>query len=505
MWEVQSGEISPLFLLTGVSEVETLASVTPSDSDVYCRGMAVRFSLPPETYSLCRRPGDVPGSAPLSGNRTVDQAGSPTSGGGHRRHTAHRLRSRRSRLRWEQRERSDSQRSESEESSTGQGDGEKMDSLLVPVVAEDCQPEVLSCSKEAGSRGPSAQEKCRGREEGLDKPFDRSVSTEGGLKDNTSVEKCGSLADPLLGGAVLSETPEVNFSTTKHLSVPSPSGPPDGSPTSDKAGEQRGSSPPPPPSKSGEAGCLDSCTMIEGLLFPVEYYVRTTRRMASAQSRIDLGAVIQSQLSHGRMGRGRRPAGGVTRDSRRSEVTSQPRALGADGKDESQVLPGPKSYQNCDTDSAVSRRYAGRRQRGGRGGRGRGRTARKHCSPPTQHAPTLEALSTGPDIAEDLLSQTGNHVQAAEKELYPTSQTNGRAKISGFNFGEDSLQRGQAGMYLFFSISRKTCDPFAFFMYLCVCFSCVFLRYRSMPVAPVPASWSCAAAPVPYSAPVWCR
>ncbi|XP_048104584.1 uncharacterized protein LOC125298007 [Alosa alosa] len=43
-----------------------------------------------------------------------------------------------------------------------------------------------------------------------------------------------------------------------------------------------------------------SCTLVEGLLFPLEYYVRTTRRMASSQSPLDLQAVILSQLSRGR-------------------------------------------------------------------------------------------------------------------------------------------------------------------------------------------------------------
>ncbi|KAI5090277.1 partner and localizer of BRCA2, partial [Silurus meridionalis] len=51
---------------------------------------------------------------------------------------------------------------------------------------------------------------------------------------------------------------------------------------------------------SGSSGMLTSCTLIEGLPFPVEYYIRTTRRMASAHSSVDLNAVIQSQLSNGR-------------------------------------------------------------------------------------------------------------------------------------------------------------------------------------------------------------
>ncbi|XP_067859853.1 partner and localizer of BRCA2 [Heptranchias perlo] len=51
---------------------------------------------------------------------------------------------------------------------------------------------------------------------------------------------------------------------------------------------------------------LNSCTLVEGLLFPVEYYVRTTRRMTSCQRRVDLDAVIYSHLGKSRNGgRGR--------------------------------------------------------------------------------------------------------------------------------------------------------------------------------------------------------
>ncbi|XP_048188046.1 partner and localizer of BRCA2 isoform X2 [Perognathus longimembris pacificus] len=39
-----------------------------------------------------------------------------------------------------------------------------------------------------------------------------------------------------------------------------------------------------------------SCTVVEGLLFPAEYYVRTTRRMSNSQRKIALEAVIQSHL-----------------------------------------------------------------------------------------------------------------------------------------------------------------------------------------------------------------
>uniref|UniRef100_A0A673M5L8 Acyl carrier protein n=2 Tax=Cyprininae TaxID=2743694 RepID=A0A673M5L8_9TELE len=49
-----------------------------------------------------------------------------------------------------------------------------------------------------------------------------------------------------------------------------------------------------------QSGVLDSCTLVEGLPFPVEYYIRTTRRMAASHSSVDLDAVIYSQLTGGR-------------------------------------------------------------------------------------------------------------------------------------------------------------------------------------------------------------
>ncbi|XP_059933734.1 partner and localizer of BRCA2 isoform X2 [Mesoplodon densirostris] len=45
-----------------------------------------------------------------------------------------------------------------------------------------------------------------------------------------------------------------------------------------------------------------SCTVLEGLLFPAEYYVRTTRRMSNCQRKVALEAVIQSHLGVGKKG-----------------------------------------------------------------------------------------------------------------------------------------------------------------------------------------------------------
>ncbi|XP_058705297.1 partner and localizer of BRCA2 isoform X2 [Poecile atricapillus] len=58
----------------------------------------------------------------------------------------------------------------------------------------------------------------------------------------------------------------------------------------------------PPDKAAAPEGTLSSCTVVEGLLFPVEYYVRTTRRMSNCQRKVDLEAVILSQLGRSKKG-----------------------------------------------------------------------------------------------------------------------------------------------------------------------------------------------------------
>ncbi|NXN55846.1 PALB2 protein, partial [Rynchops niger] len=59
---------------------------------------------------------------------------------------------------------------------------------------------------------------------------------------------------------------------------------------------------PRPEKVSAPESTLNSCTVVEGLLFPVEYYVRTTRRMSNCQRKVDLDAVILSQLGRSKKG-----------------------------------------------------------------------------------------------------------------------------------------------------------------------------------------------------------
>ncbi|XP_041085567.1 partner and localizer of BRCA2 [Polyodon spathula] len=120
---------------------------------------------------------------------------------------------------------------------------------------------------------------------------------------------------------------------------------------------------------------LSSCTLVEGLLFPVEYYVRTTRGMASCQRKVDLEAVIESQL-----GRGKRRSRGRPRQSMSSVDNKDPVSLqddttaGLSGQSEPQTCSGSSRslLSSPSTPGAVATR-AGRKT-GGRGrGRGRGR------------------------------------------------------------------------------------------------------------------------------------
>ncbi|XP_044045512.1 partner and localizer of BRCA2 [Siniperca chuatsi] len=70
-------------------------------------------------------------------------------------------------------------------------------------------------------------------------------------------------------------------------------------------------------------GVLDSCTLVEGLLFPAEYYVRTTRRMTFSQSQPDMQTVILSQLRMGRHRRGRGRSRGLNRHTHNHEHSDQ--------------------------------------------------------------------------------------------------------------------------------------------------------------------------------------
>ncbi|NWH41336.1 PALB2 protein, partial [Chloropsis hardwickii] len=92
-------------------------------------------------------------------------------------------------------------------------------------------------------------------------------------------------------------------------------------------------------------GMLSSCTVVEGLLFPVEYYVRTTRRMSSCQRKVDLDAVILSQL-------GRSKKGQRSKCKQKDANPNQPSQERAEGDLEPGVVPFP--FLGAENDQANS-------------------------------------------------------------------------------------------------------------------------------------------------------
>lgn len=176
--------------------------------------------------------------------------------------------------------------------------------------------------------------------------------------------------------------------------------------------------------KSGMGGdekgvsLLDSCTLVEGLLFPAEYYVRTTRRMTSSQSQPDMQAIILSQLSMGRRRWGRGRGRGLARHTHNDErsdqhtdlssvssagppVQSQAAGASAELSQSSSEISDQISVSETNMDAfssptvCTARSGRGRRRRGR--GRARGRPQTPRCSLSLDiHHPGLEQNSDDP-------------------------------------------------------------------------------------------------------------
>ncbi|KAM9096372.1 partner and localizer of BRCA2 isoform 1-T1 [Sarcophilus harrisii] len=120
---------------------------------------------------------------------------------------------------------------------------------------------------------------------------------------------------------------------------------------------------------------LNSCTVFDGLPFPVEYYVRTTRQMSNCQRTINLEAVIQNQLGVKRKGfkHKRKPV------MKNLDLSSQEQSefpLSDQGSSSSPLQKSfsstpegsPSALPNKDNDFALNtcKRRSSRRQRGKR-------------------------------------------------------------------------------------------------------------------------------------------
>ncbi|XP_043971043.1 partner and localizer of BRCA2 [Gambusia affinis] len=195
---------------------------------------------------------------------------------------------------------------------------------------------------------------------------------------------------------------------------------------------------------------LDSCTLVEGLPFPVEYYIRTTRHMTLSQTQPDVQAVIMSQLSAGRQrrsrGRSRRTNQGVQRSDRHTQTdstSSTTLSVSVDSLKPSNVNTS-KDYSQSSSDfstSSVSEAHVSLRgpsvrpPKGTRRGRGRGRPPRQQllkqrCSltsgglqPLLSPAPSTQLIHQADETNTELmlLQQTPTHCCPAQ----PSSSVSG--------------------------------------------------------------------------------
>ncbi|XP_051242530.1 uncharacterized protein palb2 isoform X2 [Dicentrarchus labrax] len=268
----------------------------PEDSENSRRSQVIRFLLPSDA------------ACPQTPDSSHDAAR------GHRPSPALRLRSRSSRLRWEKRSaeagrstdnsEEGQEQSERVETAGGEGSEETVKTEGTEVVNESeelfsgtesespslllthwntCgQTETGDMAINPGGRGQKDDIARNGRQKGTEEAEESENS--GGQRDGSLCED-GSNKDTEQNAAELIESENSPDNTVEI--------------TEEKSEINTGEH------DVKGVGLLDSCTLVEGLLFPVEYYVRTTRRMTSSQSQPDMQAVILSQLSTGRPRRSR--------------------------------------------------------------------------------------------------------------------------------------------------------------------------------------------------------
>ncbi|KAF5891403.1 partner and localizer of BRCA2, partial [Clarias magur] len=240
---------------------------------------------------------------------------------------AHRLRSKRSLLRLRVRERESDTEGSQKETREGTEDGWREEN---GETESEC---VCEAKEEDIKRGGTEEERKQDREntektEMLKEKEEKLTS----VNLESAAERSPSNEPPLMKLLDVNDSPPDPSALRNSPSSSFHSSPSDHSNPSNETSSQSCPEPVNQAEKTpGNTDYITSCTLIEGLPFPVEYYVRTTRRMASAHSPVDLNAVIQSQLSNGR---GRRR-------SNRGRLTSQP----SSGKPQEDRVPkkrGPR-------------------------------------------------------------------------------------------------------------------------------------------------------------------
>ncbi|KAM9314870.1 uncharacterized protein palb2 [Pholidichthys leucotaenia] len=379
-----------------------------------------------------------------------DAACPETSGPGHGKHRGHkpspamRLRSRRSRLRWERRSAEISRSTDNSEKDQDPsdriecpgtaGEEEKDKSEISDVVNESEElfsgvdsesPSLLlthwntyRCTEteDTDRKESQGKQEQREKETALRKEVKKDslslltcstfITTEEKGEDGTHNERCNELEgeEDGDGGGGQREGSECRESNGKDTELNLTDLQREGNLDSVEAKEEKDGI-----TGEGKGVSLrESCTLVEGLLFPAEYYVRTTRRMTFSQSQPDMQAVVVSQLCTGRHRRSRCQGRGLIRstnslpDQRNQTALPSLTATSADPTKPSQVQTeasqssgeisaGRINLGTCSSPAIPTPHPTrGRRRRRGRG-RGRALTSR-----PSQSVGTLHSASENP-------------------------------------------------------------------------------------------------------------
>ncbi|XP_007904010.1 partner and localizer of BRCA2 [Callorhinchus milii] len=174
-------------------------------------------------------------------------------------------------------------------------------------------------------------------------------------------------------------------------------------------------------------GPLSSCTLVEGLLFPVEYYVRTTRRMSQRQRQVDLEAVIHSQLGKSRsrhrgrcggLGLGCEVMTGASGSPKVGEEFSDTQLLFNSQEEAASPEQGDTPQPTKVIQSAGGQ--VGRRARGRNTRAGLPETPASRDGEATERRPAggcVTECSAGDSVACDILSEKENELGTSTKDL----------------------------------------------------------------------------------------
>ncbi|KAK2817319.1 hypothetical protein Q5P01_025510 [Channa striata] len=382
----------------------------PADSDYSKRSQVIRFLLPSD--AACPQTPDP----------------RPKEVRGHRPSPAMRLRSRRSRLRWEKRsspagsmtENSEEGQEQSEKMETNRTDGEteKIKSEETEIVCESEQLFSASESEKFHACQEQRQKQIELEDEGKKesstlKCCNPAINNEEREKDCTLNGKTGEIEWGENGDNTEGESEirlckkTVNTDTEQNEAEIKHNEKEHCDKTLETKEERSGME-----GEKKSLGLLESCTVVEGLLFPAEYYVRTTRRMTSSQTRDDIarrgrsralnGNTRTNEPTHTDLYPPTAPSGDTSKPShlQGADASTEPTSNSQSSSEISDQLFDSQAKADAFSSPTVciSRSTRGRRRKRGRG-RGRPQTPRSFPSLDTNNLALQQTLDNSHPIS----------------------------------------------------------------------------------------------------------